>query len=241
MEDGPAEQAHWSQVRAALENGDLDEAARLVLKTTLMPGMQRQLKAKYTRVPLAYVEDAIAEAVSETFVRLQRGHDIGVDKIGGYIYNTAHHILARITDELKQKHQLIDPERTPYDEMMVERLGGLGEVSEDPTTRLRALELLASLIDALPSSDSAKQVMKVRFDGAVHGDWLKDGEVAEIIGKQKSSISSWWRRGLADLHQHCLEHGITRDGLEQLAEEFDRMEADVEDQDEQEEYDDDDS
>lgn len=206
----------WGAVEEALVAGDLEEAARLVLKTRLMPGLTRRLQALFGRVPAEYVHDALAEALAETFLRVQRGADIDFHKVGGYIFTTARYILTGTVEELKQRGHIFDDGRTPYDAELVGKVGGLGEIAEDPTKRTAALQFLASLIDALPSSDNAKNVIKVRFEAALKGDWLTDAEVAEILGKEKSSISSWWRRGRADILQYCVAHGINRYNLEGL-------------------------
>lgn len=227
----------WEAVEEALVAGDLEEAARLILKTPLLPGLTRRLQAQFGRVPAEYVHDALAEAMAETFLRVQRGADIDFHKVGGYIFTTARYILIATVEELKQRGQLFDDGRTPYHAELVGKLGGLGEITEDPTKRTAALQFLASLIDALPASDNAKQVLKVRFDAALKGDWLTDAEVAEILGKEKTSISSWWRRGKADVIQYCVDHGINRDNLEDLGTAFNDLEA--EDQDREEEGDDD--
>lgn len=66
----------WDAIRRAVEEGNLEEAARLLLRSSLVPGMQRQLRSLFPRLPVAYVEDAIADAVSETWqVRTSRHPD----------------------------------------------------------------------------------------------------------------------------------------------------------------------
>lgn len=220
----------WDGVAVSAAAGDLDSAARLLLGSALIPGMQRQLQAKFPRMPAAYVEDAVAEAVAETFQRLGNGAAINLAKVGGYIYNTARYLLTSATAELKQHRQFFDAETTPYDAELVGRVYGLSDVADGSQARADAISFLASLIDVLPSSDSAKQVLRVRFEGAAIGDWLTDGEVAELLGKEKTSISSWWRRGLADLRQHCADRGINRTSIEGLVTEFDTLEG-IEDDD----------
>jgi hypothetical protein len=66
----------WAPVWAAIATWDLEEAGRLILRTDLLPGLEHQFQAKFPRIPSSYIEDALAEAVSETLVRLQLGAEI---------------------------------------------------------------------------------------------------------------------------------------------------------------------
>lgn len=228
MEKAENDAERWASVRDAVVAGDFESAAKLIMQTRLLPGLRLQLQRTFPRLPVEYVNDAVAEAVGETFVRLEGGKPVDPSKVGGYIFNTAKNIATETSAGLKRRHLYFDAETTPYDPELA-ATHGLGEVTDNPGNRLAALQFVAALIDLLPSSDNPKAVLKVRFAAAIEGDWLTDGEVAEILGREKTSISSWWRRGLADLRLHCQKHGITREGLEALADEFDEMESEVPD------------
>lgn len=225
---GAAEDDLWQRAANALAAGAQDEAAYIVLRTALLPGMVRQLQHKWPRLPHSYVDDAIADAIAETFTRLAGGASVAPKRLGGYIFTTADYILQKVQVELRNRRQLVDAEQTPYDDELVERFGGLGQIGSEPI-RTKSLGLLVAFVDQLPSSDSAKAVLRVRFEAAGHGDWLTDAEVADILGRERSSISSWYRRGLADLRALCAEHGIDRQLLDDLAEQFDEAEGEPDD------------
>jgi hypothetical protein len=223
------EQPNWAAVAAALDAGDLDLAARRLLTGGFVPSIRRQLQTKFPRLPTVYVDDAVSEAVGILFERLLEGAKIEPSRVGGYIYATARNLVIHVDEEFRSRGELPEgADEAPIDERLVARVADVREVMPSWTARSEAVRFLLSMIDALPSSDSAKQVLRVRFEAAVEGDWLHDAEVAAILGKTATSISSWWRRGLDDLRASCIEHGVDREALEDLAREAERLDAQVE-------------